>query len=535
MNPRFVMLMLVMLIVIAPLSVAQGVPLQEVNVQVYTKIDVHYTYINATYTLQFKGPSEPLKVTISLEGFSNLYTSICNGNVSRSWVVNVPSLDGLSTYNVTIRALWLMNSQEGKYVIDVPLNPSTSLRISDVIVSISIPPNIANLKIENLNYTLTNDLINLSLHSISPYDVKRLNAHLTFNYTAIPWLFEVKRLIRDVYLASKVVIDHVTLESFYFSPWTRQTTFNFNISSNMRILEVGDIAGPFRRTSSTPGFGQYRLIHLNDTTILQIHPRVSLTLGEHATIYIKYELNESSEVHLIPPYTPYADEVEVRLHMPEGSRIVDVSPEPYSIANSMILYKVVNASQLQNPQIKVEYAPPLIPSPLVAVMELLAAIAVIGVAVVILKRHVRIKIKPKAKIDAEIKKLQELFNGYMELARRIWRLHEDHIKGRIRNSTYRKRIRELKPSYLDYIKRALDVAKSLEKTPQISKLAQRIRVHLEKAARLEEDIAKIESLKRSRKLTKAEWPQKAEALKKEIEKLKDEVREINSKISRAIT
>ncbi|MHC1629090.1 MAG: hypothetical protein ACXQTI_09720, partial [Candidatus Nezhaarchaeales archaeon] len=358
---------------------------------------------------------------------------------------------------------------------------------------------------------------------------------LAFNYTVIPWLFKIKKIIRDMYLTSKIAVDYVTIEGLYFSPWSRQTIFNFNISTDMKILEVGDLAGPFKVSSATPGFGQYRLIKLNGTTILQVHPRVSLSLGECTTIYIKYEFSGPFAMYLIPSYAQYVDEVEVRVHTPEGSRIISASPEPYSIVNSVVLYKIVNATQLQNPQIKVEYSPPLIPSSLIAVIELLVVIAVIGALVMIIRRRFQVRIKPKVKFDAEIKRLQEFFGSYVELARRIWRLHEDHVKGRIRNSTYRKRIRELKPLYLDHIRRALEAARSLEKTPQLSKLAQKMCMHLEKAARLEEEFAKIENLKRSKKVTRAEWTQKAEMLKKEIEKLKDEAREINSKINRAIT
>ncbi|MHC1627238.1 MAG: hypothetical protein ACXQTI_00180 [Candidatus Nezhaarchaeales archaeon] len=120
-----VMLMLVMLVIAISIQTTHGETSQEVSTQLFTKVNVHYTYVDVIYVLQFKGPSQPLTITISLDGFENLYASICEGVLSKSWVINVPSLNASSTYNVTIRALWLMKTQEGKYIINVPLNPST--------------------------------------------------------------------------------------------------------------------------------------------------------------------------------------------------------------------------------------------------------------------------------------------------------------------------------------------------------------------------------------------------------------------------
>ncbi|MCS7140287.1 MAG: hypothetical protein N3F04_02755 [Candidatus Nezhaarchaeota archaeon] len=525
----FVLLALTIIIQL-PTGFTKGV--EEANATLYTRINIYYTHVDVTYTLQFEGPSESFKVSLKLNGFSNLYASYYDEIPSTSWTVEVPSLGEGSRHNITIKTMWMMECKEGTYSIDIPLNPSASIRLLNVSVMVDIPPNTSTFEIKNLNYTLADNIASITILDIPPHEVVRLQADLAFNYIATPWLFKTKKLIRDIDLESKVVIDHVTLESLYYPAWrSRQTILHFNITADLGIIEIGDLAGPFRSsTSLNPG--EFNLVNINGTTVLQVRPRVSLSLGERTTIYIKYKVIESDFLRLMPSYAPYVDELEVKVHVPEGSKISKATPEPHAIEGTTVIYRLTNVTQLLNPQLRIEYLPPLLPLGLIPAIGLTVTI-IAASSMIVLRRRILIKLRPKILLS-EIKKLQEVFSSYVELAYRIWRLHEDYIEGRVRDSTYRKRIHELKPQYLECIGNVKNSVRKLKKVSQLASLSQRLDIHLERALKFEEDLAAATGLRKSKKLTSIEWAQKVEILKKEIGKLKDETREINSELKKAI-
>ena len=522
-----------LMLMILPATPATSID-QDVEVMIQTHMELHYAYLYASYTLIFKGPSKAQQVVISLEGMAPS-ASTCQGTKSTRWTIDIPQLAPNATYNITVNALWPISIERLNGIINVPLNPKVSTRISSVHATLKLTNYVSNIKIRNLNYTLTNDVIQVDVLDIPPYEVRTLNAQLIFNTTTAPrWLFKIHKLIRVIDVSSYTSTDYITIEGLYGSLARRQEVFNFEFSGDITIIEVGDLAGTFRISRSTPGYAQYHIVRLNESTILQIHPRVSLAKGERTTIYIKYKLNKEKPITLMPLYAYYVDSLEVRVQVPEGSVIENISPHPNSTDNSLIIYSLSNASILSNPIITVKYNPPLIPPIVVPYLVLVITITAVVIATLHLKKHL-IKTKPKTRYGTELKKLQELFNSYVESSRRMWRLHEDYLKDRVKNSTYRKRLRELKPSYMDCMKKLIELANTLERIPQMSRLVQRISSHIEKAMKLEEEMSKLHVIKRSKKVARTELAKKIEELKKEIEKLKDETRELNFKISRAIT
>ena len=507
---------------------------QDIEVTIQTHMELHHAYLYASYTLTFKGPSKAQQVMISLEGTAP-YASTCQGVKSTSWTIDIPQLTPNATYNITVNALWPISIEDLNGVINAPLNPKISAKISSVHVALKLPSYVSDIKIKDLNYTLVNNVVQIDELDIPPYEARILNAQLTFNITTAPqWLFKIHKLIRVVDVSSHTSTDYITIESLYGSLVRRQEIFSFEFLGDITIIEVGDLAGTFRVSRSTPGYAQYHIVKLNESTILQVHPRVSLAKGERTTIYIKYKLNKDEPITLMPSYAYHADLLEVKVQVPEGSVIESVNPHPNSTSSSLIIYSLSNASILLNPIITIRYSPPLIPPVVIPYLVLVIVIAAVVIATLHLKKHL-IKIKPEVKYGVELKKLQELFNSYMESSRRMWRLHEDYLKDRIRNSTYRKRLRELKPSHVDCMKKLIELASTLERIPQMSRLAQHISSHIERAMKLEEEMSRLHVIKRSKKVAKTELTRKIEELRKEIERLKDEARELNSKISRAIT
>lgn len=501
------------------------------SASLYVNVQVHYTHARVSYVLQFKGPTSSRTITIDLEDMNNLYVSACEGQYSKPWTIKIPNLAPHETYNVSIETLWSMSVEEDKHVLSVPLNPRVTLNVSQVTVFVSLPPSIINVSARNFNYIVTDCALSLVLYNISLRHSRMLDLDLVFNTTASPWLFKIKKLVRDVHLDSGIVIDHITIESLQPATWMRQRVFNFNLSG-VDIIEVGDSAGSFIKKSSELGFAQYDTSVVDGLLTLRVNPRVSLAAGERTTIYIKYLLLNTRVLDALPNYVSYADEVEVRVHVPPGSSITAVEPRPNSIEDSTLIYELYKATPLQSFRIAVRYTPPLIPSSIAMMLGLVIVVAVVVVGA-IFGRRLTAKREGGARLDVKIKAFKEVFNDYTEVARRIWRIHEDYMKDRIKSSTYKKRLQELKPLYLDVSKKLIDLLSDLERHPSLSKLAKKLRDHVDKALRVEEEVAHVEEMKIGRKITRAEVSQKEENLIKQIEDLKLEVRELSLKVNKA--
>ncbi|MEM4577107.1 MAG: hypothetical protein QW701_06685 [Candidatus Nezhaarchaeales archaeon] len=514
----------------APQALAKG-SLETTNVSLYVNIQVYYTYARASYVLQFKGPTSSHTTTIDVESMNNLYVSVCEGQYSKPWMINIPSLTPHEIYNVTIDTWWSMSVEEGKNVLNVPLNPRVALNVSQAAVFVRLPPSLVNVSVRNFNYTIIDDALSIVLYNVSLQQTRILNMDFVFNNTVSPWLFKIKKIVRDIYLDSGTVVDYITVESLQPTTWMRQRVFNFNIS-NFNVLEVGDSAGSFTKTSSGLGFAQYYTSTVNGLSTLQVNPRVSLAAGERTTIYIKYLLFNSRVLDALPSYVNYADEVKVRVHIPSGSSITVAEPRPNFIEGSTLIYELYKATPLQNFRIVVKYSPPLIPSLIAMVLGLVIVVAVIVVGV-IFGRSLIARRREEAKLDIKIKAFKEVFSSYIEVARRIWRIHEDYMKGRIKSSTYKKRLQELKPLFLDTSKKLIDSLSVLGQRPRLSKLAKKLRDHVDRALKVEEEVTHIEEMKMGKRIARAEVSQKEQALMKQIEDLKLEVRELSLKVSKA--
>jgi len=517
------------LMTVQPLS-----SLSSTEVHVQGEVEVEYTYANATYTITFRGPYPGGRVNISLAG---AFTSSCQGVVSDSWSIDVPQLVEGEVFEVSVEAMYLVSPDGYGYSLDVPVAPEVSLPVSSCNLTVRFPNDTIDINVEGAPYTLEESTVKVSLNESELLNVSCLSLAFNFNATASPWLYRVKELTRDVFLDGRVtVVDHVTVEGFVVNPYDRLSLVCFKVPPGLVVLEVGDMAGPFKLVDRNPRYGEYRVYQVANETLLQVRPRVSLALGEVTTFYVKYELTEASQLMLeaLPPYIGFTELLTVRVHCPPGSSIVEAEPNPCHVSGSTVTYTFVNASQLYNPQISVTYNPPLVPPVASAYAALVAVVVVISLAGWIARRRL-LKRKPSVKASEEAKRLASAFEAYMELSKRMWRLHEDHIKGRVKDSTYRKRLREYGKTYMESMRGLLETARRSLAVPQLAKIAQRICEHVTEAMSVEEQLSKLEDMRRSKKITKAEYARKAEEIRKRIERLKDEVKTISSKVSRAIT
>jgi hypothetical protein len=223
------------------------------NISLNAKVKVHYTSALVTYNITFRGPVTLRQINVSLPSWDNIYTSVCEGNYSKFWIKNV-ELGPDKVYSMTIESLWLLSVEGDKHVLKIPLNPLiSSLNADNVEIAIFPPPNVNNIDAHGLNFTRINYVLKSTMYNVSLGEVRTITVDLTFNTTvASPWLFKVKKLVRDVDPLSGTIVDYVTLESL--SPtvgWQtgqskRQGVFCFKFPSEVKILEVGDFAGNFK-------------------------------------------------------------------------------------------------------------------------------------------------------------------------------------------------------------------------------------------------------------------------------------------------
>ena len=528
---------LVLALATTSLSMTRGES-EPVNISLHVEIKVHYTYALVTYSIELKGPATPHQINVSLPSWDNLYASVCEDDHSRSWVKNV-QLGPDKTYNITIGSLWLMSVEENRHVLRVPSNPLIpSLSADWIEVVIYPPPHVSNIEVRDLNFTKIDDVLKLGMHDVSLGETRTITIDVTFNATAAsPWLFKVKRLVRDLDPLSGIIVDYVTVESL--SPTTgwqigrsqRQSVFCFKFPSEVRILEIGDIASSFgiAQNERALGLGSYAISSTNDSAILHVRPRTSLALGERTTIYIKYSIPDVKVLRALPQYVDYADEVELRFRVTPGSEVLRASPEPNQ-KDSTICYKFYNLSRIQNPTIVVDISFPSAPSTMIMVVGI-AGVVAIALGAVIGKRIVA---RRWAGLGADIEPFKDLFKNYVSIAQRVWRTYEDYLKDRVKDSTYRKRIQELRPAYLEALKKLMEGSKKFEKHPKLDKVAQRISEHVSKALRVEESASSIEAMRRGKKVAVAELSRKTKELAKQIEELRKELHDLSSKISKAI-
>jgi len=528
---------LALALTLALLATARGED-EPVNALIHVEVRVHHTYALVTYNIMLRGPATLRQINVSLPSWGNLYASVCEGDYSKSWVKSI-RLEPGETYNITIESLWLISVEGDKHVLRVPSNPLVpSLSADRIEVVIFPPPHVSDIGVSNLNFTRTDDLLKLDVCDVSLEETRTITIDITFNATtASPWLFKVKRLVRDVDPLSGTIVDYVTVESL--SPTTgwqiglsaRQSVFCFKPPLEAKILEVGDLAGSFAMAQSERALdlGSYAISSTDDSAILYVRPRTSLALGERTTIYIKYSTLEAKSLQALPQYIDYADEVELRFRAPPGSEVLKASPEP-NRKDSTIYYKFYKLSRIQNPTIIVDISPPLAPSTTIMVASI-AGVVAIALGALIGKQ---VMTKKRARLEVDLRPFKDLFDNYASIAQRVWRIHEDYLKGRVKDSTYRKRIQELRPAYLEALKKLMEASKKFEKHPKLGKVARGISEHVSKASRVEESASSIEAMRRDKKVAVAELSRKAEELAKQIEELRKELRDLSLKMSKAI-
>jgi hypothetical protein len=527
---------LVLALAIASLATARGED-ESTNASLHVEVKAHYICALVTYNIMLKGPTTLRQINVSLPSWDNLYASVCEGNYSKFWVKSIELGPG-EVYNMSIESLWLFSVEGDRHVLRIPSNPLiSSLNADRIEVVISPPPNVNNIDVRGLNFTKIDGVLKSTMRNVPLREARTITVDLTFNATAAsPWLFKVKKLVRDVDPLSGTIVDYVTVESL--SPtvgWQtgqsqRQSVFCFKFPSEAKILEVGDLAGNFKvaQNEHALSLGYYAISSTNDSVTLYVRPRTSLALGERTTIYIKYLILNAKGLQALPQYADYADEVELRFRLPPGSNVLKASPKP-DRRDSTIYYVFHDLSRLQNPMIVVEVSLPATPS--VTVM----AAGIAGAAAVALGVFVgrRVMAKRVMELEVGVKPFKELFDRYADTARRIWRTHEDYLRGRVKDSTYRKRVQELRPTCLEALKKLTEASKKLEGHPRLSKAAQRVSELVNKASRLEEAMSSFEVMRRSKKVTVAELSQRAEELLKQIEQLRKELHDLASKISKA--
>jgi hypothetical protein len=511
---------------------------ESTNASLRVEVKAHYTCALVTYNIALKGPAAPRQINVSLPSWDNLYASVCEGNYSKFWVKSI-ELGSNEVYNMSIECLWLFSVEGDRYVLKIPSNPLIpSLNANRIDVVISLPPNVSNMDVHGLNFTKIDNVLKSTMYNVSLGEMRTITVDLTFNATAVsPWLFKVKKLVRNIDPLSSTIVDYVTVESL--SPtmgWQtgqsqRQGVFCFKFSSEVKILEVGDLAGSFKvaQNERTLDLGCYAISSTNDFTTLYVRPRTSLALGERTTIYIKYSISNVEGLQALPQYADYADEVELKFYVPPGSKVLRTSPEPCR-RDSTIYYVLRHLSCLQNPVMVVEISPPSVPSSIVMVTSI-TGVAAVALAVVVGRRLVARK---ATELGVDVKFFKELFDGYADIARRIWRTHEDYLRGKVKDSTYRKRVQELRPAYLEALRKLAEASKKLKRHPRLSKVARRVSELVSEASRLEEGMSSLEAMRRDKKITAAELSQKVDEFVKQIEELRKELHDLASRIGRAI-
>ena len=520
-----------------PLTIARGEG-EPVNVLLRVEVKVCYTYALVTYNITFKESETHRRICVSLPSWNNLYTSVCEGNYSKSWLKDISKLD--ETYNMTIESLWLVFVEGDRHVLRIPSNPLIpSSKADSIEIVILPPPNVSNIDVRDLNFTKTDGVLKLEMHDVSLEEARAITIDLTFNATtASPWLFRVKKLVRDIDPQSGTVVDYITVESLSLTMgWQidqtrRHSVFCFRLPPEVRIIEVGDLASSFSiaQNERELGLGSYAICSTEDFAYLYVRPRTSLALGERTTIYVKYAISDARVLQALPQYVDYADEVELRFWVPLGSEVLRASPEPNRKDSTMIYYKFYNLSRIQNPTIVVDISPPYTPLTMIMVAGI-AGVVAIALGAVIGRRMVA---KRGVGLEVDLRSFKELFDNYATIARRVWEAHEDYLKGRTRDPTYRKRIRELRQAYLEALKKLREASKKLERHPRLGKVAQRVGEHVSRASRVEEGASSFEAMKRSKKVAVAELSQRAEELTKQIEELRKELHDLSSKVSKAI-
>jgi len=506
------------------------------NVSLHVEVKARYTYALATYNITLKGPATLRQINVSLPSWDNLYASVCEGNHSKFWVKSV-ELGPNEVYSLTIESLWLFSVEGNKYVLKVPSNPLIPpLNADSVEIAISLPPDVSSIDVRGLNFTKIDGVLKSTIYSVPLREARTITVDLTFNATASPWLFKVKKLVRDVDLLSGTIVDYITVESlgptvgWQIGQSQRQSVFCFKFPSEAKILEVGDFAGNFKvaQNERTLSLGYYAISSTNDSVTLYVQPRTSLALGERTTIFIKYSVLNAKGLQALPQYADYADEVELRFRLPPGSNVLKASPKP-DRRDSTIYYVFHDLSRLQNPMIVVEVSPPTTPS-VTAMVAGIAGAAVVALGVFVVRR---IMAKKAMELEVDVKPFKELFDRYADIARRIWKAHEDYLRGRVKDSTYRKRVQELRPTCLEALKKLTEALKKFERHPRLSKEAQRVSELVNRASRLEEAMSSFEVMRRSKKVAVAELSQRAEELLKQIEQLRKELHDLASRISKA--
>jgi hypothetical protein len=268
----------------------------------------------------------------------------------------------------------------------------------------------------------------------------------------------------------------------------------------------------------------------NDSITLYVQPRTSLAFGERTTIYIRYSTPKTEALQALPQYADYADEVELRFHVPLGSEVLRASPEP-SRKGPTIYYVFHHLSRLQNPVIIVDITPPSAPLSIVMVAGI-AGTAVVVLGVVVSRRLVT---RRATELEVDVKPFKELFDGYADIAQRVWRTHEDYLRGKVKESTYRRRVQELRSAYLEALTKLAEASKRIERHPRLGKVARRISELVSKASKLEEGVSALEAMRQDKKITTTEVSQKVNELVRQIEELRKELHDLASRIGRAIT
>jgi len=517
-----------------PLATARGGD-EPVNALLHVEVKVHYTHALVTYNITLRGPAALHQMNVSLPSWDNLYASVCGGDYSRSWIKDI-QLKPNETYSMIIESLWSMSVEGNRHVLRIPLNPlMPPLSADRVEVVIFPPPNASSVDVRDLNFTKADDALKLDIYNFSLREARTITLDLAFNASVYPWLFKVKKLVRDVDPLSGTIVDYVTVESL--SPtmgWQigasqRQSVFCFKFPSEVRILEVGDLASSFDVAQSEQALrpGSYALSSTNDFAILYVRLRTSLALGERATVYIKYSTPDAKALRALPKYVDYADEVELRFRVPPGSVVLRASPEPER-RDKAIYYKFYTLSCLQNPIIVVEVSPPSAPQAMAVVVGIAGAAIALGIVI-----GKRIATKRAAEAEVDFRPFKELFDNYANIARRVWGAYEGYLRGKVKDLTYEKQIRGLRLVYLEASKKLTEASKKFERSPKLGKLVQRISELVSKASRLEEEMSSFEAVKRGKRITAAELSQRAEELMKKIEGLRKELHDLSLKITKA--
>jgi len=518
-----------------PLATTRGED-ELTNALIYVEVKAYHTYALVTYNITLRGPATLRQINVSLPSWDNLYASVCEGIYSRSWVKSIQLGPG-ETYNITIESLWLMSIEENKHVLRIPSNPLVpSLSADRIEVVIFPPPHVSDISVSNLNFTRIDDLLKLDIRDVSLNETTTMTIDITFNATAAsPWLFKVKRLVRDVDPLSGTIVDYVTVECLKpTAGWQiglsmRQNVFCFKFPLEARILEVGDFASSFAvvQNERALDLGSYAISSTSDSAILYLQPRTSLALGERTTIYIKYSIPDAKRLHALPQYIDYADEVELRFRIPHGSEVLRASPEPDQ-RGSTIYYKFYNLSCLQNPIVVVEVSRSVAPPALVVGAGIASAVLALGVVIAR-----RVAVKRAAELEANVRLFKELFDNYVSIARRLWKAYEDFLRSGAKDSMHKKRIQEMRTPYLEALKRLTEASKKLERSPRLGKVARRISELASEAWRLEEGISSLETVKLGKKAAMAELSRKLKELAKHIEELMKELHDMASKMGKA--